>query len=320
MLTNPIPPSLDSLLPADMALRAEQIGVKKAHLSLLSLLVLSILAGAFIALGAVFATTTVAGAGGVLPYGITRLLSGVVFSLGLILVIVGGAELFTGNNLIIMAWASRKVSTALLVKNWLIVYVGNFLGAVGTAVLVFVAGQYAFGQGAVGAAALATATAKVGLGWWQALALGILCNGLVCLAVWLTFSARTTTDRILAIVPPIAAFVAAGFEHSIANMYFIPVALFIKAGAPAAFWTDIGRTALDYGSLTWGAFLFNNLLPVTLGNIIGGVLLVGVVYWFVYLRPLAAPAPAAQGKRDEQSTPVRASAEVSAEPVGNGRR
>jgi len=320
MFNNATPASLDSLLPVDMALKAEQIGVKKAHQQPVGLIVLSILAGAFIALGAVFATTTVAGAGGVLPYGVTRLLSGVVFSLGLILVIVGGAELFTGNNLIIMAWASRKVSTALLLKNWLIVYVGNFLGAVGTAALVFVAGQYAFGQGAVGAAALATATAKVGLGWWQALALGILCNGLVCLAVWLTFSARTTTDRILAIVPPIAAFVAAGFEHSIANMYFVPVALFIKAGAPAAFWADIGRTAADFGALTWGAFFFNNLLPVTLGNIIGGALLVGVVYWFVYLRHPAAPAPAAQGTRDEQPTPVRAPAELSAEPVGNGHR
>jgi formate transporter FocA len=321
MLNNTNPPALDSLLPADMALKAEQIGVKKAHLPPMGMFVLAVLAGAFIALGAVFATTTVAGASGVLPYGVTRLLSGVVFSLGLILVIVGGAELFTGNNLIIMAWASRKVSTALLLKNWLIVYLGNFVGAIGTAALVFVAGQYAFGQGAVGVAALSTATAKVTLGFWQALALGILCNGLVCLAVWLTFSARTTTDRILAIVPPIAAFVAAGFEHSIANMYFIPVALFIKAGAPAGFWANIGRTAADYGGLTWAAFFFNNLLPVTLGNIIGGTLLVGVVYWFVYMRHLAAPkpAPAAQGKRDEQPTPVRAPAEVSAEPVGNGR-
>jgi formate transporter len=320
MLTNPAVPALDSLLPADMALKAEQIGVKKAHLHPLGMFVLAVLAGAFIALGAVFATTTVAGAGGVLPYGITRLLSGVVFSLGLILVIVGGAELFTGNNLIIMAWASRKVSTGLLLKNWAIVYLGNFVGAVGTAALVFVAGQYAFGQGAVGAAALSAANAKVSLGFGQALALGILCNGLVCLAVWLTFSARTTTDRILAIVPPIAAFVAAGFEHSIANMYFVPVALFIKAGAPAAFWADIGRTAADYAALTWGGFFFNNLLPVTLGNIIGGTLLVGVVYWFVYLRHLAAPLPAAQGKRDEQPAPVRAPAEVSPEPVGNGHR
>jgi formate transporter FocA len=286
--------TLDALLPADMAVKAEQIGVRKAHLNPTSMFVLAILAGAFIALGAVFATTVSAGAGDKLTYGVTRLLSGLVFTLGLILVIIGGAELFTGNNLIVMAWASRKVSTGLLLKNWLIVYLGNFVGALGTAVLVYLGGQYAFGGGAVGAAALATANAKVGLTFVQALTLGILCNALVCLAVWLTFSARTTTDRLLAIIPPIAAFVAAGFEHSIANMYFIPIGLFIKAGAPDTFWTAIGKTAADFANLTWGNFILKNLLPVTLGNIIGGTLLVGAVYWFVYLRqvpPPAAPRP-----------------------------
>jgi formate transporter FocA len=277
-------PQLDALLPAEMASKAEQVGVKKAHLPALSMWVLAVLAGAFIGLGAVFSTTVASGAGG-LPYGLVRLAAGFVFSLGLILVIVGGAELFTGNNLIVMAWASGRVSTRLLLQNWVIVYLGNFAGAVATAALVFASGQYMFGQGAVGAAALATANSKAGLGFLQALLLGILCNALVCLAVWLTFSARTTTDRILAIVPPITAFVAAGFEHSIANMYFIPMGLFIKAGAPEAFWTAIGKTAADYGSLNWGNFLLNNLLPVTLGNIIGGAVLVGAVYWFVYLRP-----------------------------------
>ena len=276
--------TLDALLPPQMAAKAEQIGVKKAHSGPITLFVLAVLAGAFIALGAIFATTVVAGAGGALPYGVTRLLAGLVFSLGLILVIVGGAELFTGNNLIVMAWAGGKVSTALLLRNWLVVYLGNFVGSVGTAGLVFVSGQYAFGGGAVGAAALATANAKVNLGFVQAIALGVLCNALVCLAVWLTFSARTTTDRVLAIVPPIAAFVAAGFEHSIANMYFVPVGLFIKAGAPAAFWQAAGLEAASFASLTWGRFLVNNLLPVTLGNILGGTVLVGAVYWFVYLR------------------------------------
>ncbi len=276
--------NLDALLPAEMAAKAEQIGVKKAHLDVVSMFVLAMLAGAFIALGANFATTVIAGAGDKLPYGVTRLLAGVVFALGLILVVVGGAELFTGNNLIVMAWANRKVSTALLLQNWLVVYLGNFVGALGTALLVFFGNQYGQGGGAVGAAALATANAKTGLDFISAVALGILCNALVCLAVWLTFSARTTTDRILAIVPPIAAFVAAGFEHSIANMYFIPIGLFIKAGAPAAFWTAVGKTAADYPGLTWSNFIFNNLVPVTLGNLIGGVVLVGAVYWFVYLR------------------------------------
>lgn len=276
---------IDALLPAAMATKAEQVGVKKAHLDGISMFVLAVLAGAFIALGAVFATTVVAGAGDALPYGVTRLLAGLVFSLGLILVIVGGAELFTGNNLIVMAWANRKVSTALLLRNWVIVYLGNFVGSIGTAALVHFSGQFAFGKGAIGAAALATASGKVELGFLQAIALGILCNTLVCLAVWMTFSARTTTDKVLAIIPPISAFVAAGFEHSVANMYFIPVGLFIKAGAPTSFWASIGTSAVDYPGLTWGGFLFNNLLPVTIGNIIGGAILVGAVYWFVYLRP-----------------------------------
>jgi formate transporter FocA len=279
----------DALLPAEMAAKAEQIGVKKAHLPALSMLVLAVLAGAFIALGAVFATTVVAGTPA-LPYGVARLLAGLVFSLGLILVVVGGAELFTGNNLIVLAWANGKVSTRLLLQNWGLVYLGNFVGAVSTAGLVYLGGQYAFGQGSVGAAALATANAKAGEAFLPALVLGILCNALVCLAVWLSYSARTTTDRILAVVPPVAAFVAAGFEHSIANMYFIPVGLFIKAGAPAAFWEMIGKTPADFPALTWTNFFLGNLVPVTLGNIIGGAVLVGAVYWFVYLRGRAGQA------------------------------
>jgi formate/nitrite transporter len=245
---------IDSLLPADMAAKAEAIGVRKANLNVISMLALAVLAGAFISLGAVFATTLSAGSMPTntpdgasafstgLPYGVTRLLAGLAFSLGLILVIVGGAELFTGNNLIVMAWANRKVSTKLLLKNWVIVYLGNFVGSLGTAALMFLTAQYKFGNGAIGVTALSTANAKVGLDFVQALALGIMCNALVCLAVWLTFSARTTTDRILAIIPPITAFVAAGFEHSIANMYFIPIGLFIKAGAPESFWTMIHKT------------------------------------------------------------------------------
>jgi formate transporter FocA len=273
-----------------MAARAEQIGAKKAHANGLSLFVLSVLAGAFVALGAVFATTVSAGAAG-LPYGLVRLLVGLVFSLGLILVVVSGAELFTGNNLIVVAWASGKVGTGRLLGNWAIVYLGNFAGAAATAFLVYLSRQFTFGGGAVGAAALTTANTKVGFDFLQAVALGVLCNALVCLAVWMTYSARTTTDRILAVVPPVAAFVAAGFEHSIANMYFVPVALLIKAGAPASFWNAIGKTAADYPDLTWGRFLVNNLLPVTIGNIIGGALMVGVVYWFVYLRGAARGDP-----------------------------
>lgn len=276
--------SLDALIPAEMAAKAEQIGMRKARMNPASMFVLAVLAGAFIALGAIFSTTVVAGAGGVLPYGVTRVLAGLVFSLGLILVVVGGAELFTGNNLIVMAWASRKVSTLLMFQNWAIVYTGNFVGALLTAILMYFSGQFAFGQGAVGASVLSIANAKVTLSFGQAIVLGILCNALVCLAVWMTFSARTTIDRVIAVILPISAFVAAGFEHSIANMYFIPVALFVKAGAPESFWTAIGKTAADYPALTWPNFFVANLLPVTLGNIIGGAVLVGAVYWFVYLR------------------------------------
>ena len=284
---NPTPPpiSLDSLLPPEMAKKAENIGVNKVNIGPFRMLALAVLAGAFIALGAVFMTTVTAGASGVLPYGIARLLGGVAFCLGLILVVVAGAELFTGNNLIVMAWASRKVTTGKLLRNWLIVYFGNFVGAVLTAYGVYLSGQYAFGQGAVGLQALTIANAKVGLSFTQAVVLGVFCNALVCLAVWLCMSARTTTDRILSILFPISAFVAAGFEHSIANMYFIPVALFIKNGAPAEFWTNIGKTAADFSNVTWSNFFVANLLPVTIGNIIGGVLMVGLVYWFIYLRP-----------------------------------
>src|SRR5713226_5448458 len=223
---------MDALLPAEMAAKAEEIGVKKAGMDVWRMFVLAVLAGAFIALGAVFATTVAAGTSGTMPFGIARLCVGVAFSLGLILVIVGGAELFTGNNLIVMAWANRKVSTLQLLRNWVIVYLGNFVGALATAVLVYTSGQFTFGNGAVGSAALATAQAKVGLGFGQAVVLGILCNGLVCLAVWLSYSGRSTTDKILAIVPPIAAFVAAGFEHSVANMYLLSFALLTKFGAP----------------------------------------------------------------------------------------
>ena len=268
-----------------MAKKAENIGVNKVNIGPFRMLALAVLAGAFIALGAVFMTTVTAGASGVLPYGIARLLGGVAFCLGLILVVVAGAELFTGNNLIVMAWASRKVTTGKLLRNWLIVYFGNFVGAVLTAYGVYLSGQYAFGQGAVGLQALTIANAKVGLSFTQAVVLGVFCNALVCLAVWLCMSARTTTDRILSILFPISAFVAAGFEHSIANMYFIPIALFIKNGAPAEFWTNIGKTAADFSNVTWGNFFVANLLPVTIGNIIGGVLMVGLVYWFIYLRP-----------------------------------
>ncbi len=286
-INNPInnKPSFDALLPPAMATKAEDVGVAKATLGKWRVLALAVLAGAFIAMGAVFATTATAGAGGEMPFGIIKLMGGLTFCLGLILVIVAGAELFTGNNLIVMAWASRKVSTWQILRNWGLVYAGNFVGSIVTAGLMFFSGQYIFGGGAVGLNALNIAAAKVEFGFIQAILLGIFCNALVCLAVWLCMSARTTTDKILAIIFPITAFVAAGFEHSVANMYFIPMGLFIKSGAPSVFWESIGKSAADYASLTWGNFFIANLIPVTIGNIIGGVFMVGLAYWFIYLRP-----------------------------------
>ena len=205
-----------------------------------------------------------------------------MFGLGLILVILAGAELFTGNTLMVMAWAAGKLPLSTMLRAWTIVYIGNFIGAVGTALLVFLSGQYLAGHGAVAAVALKIAADKTALPFSQALFLGILCNVLVCLAVWLSLGARTTSGKVLAVVFPVSAFVAAGFEHSVANMYFIPLGLFVKAWGPAALWPQIGDAAA-YAGLTWPAF-FVSLIPVTIGNIIGGGALVGGVYWFIYLR------------------------------------
>lgn len=275
--------AIDALLPQQIAERAESIGIQKAQRDGLTLFVLGILAGAFIALGAMFATTVLAGADGVLPFGVSRLLAGTVFCLGLILVILGGAELFTGNALMVMAVAARKLTLAAMLRAWAIVYAGNFVGAVGTAVLVFLSGQYLAGQGSVASVALQLGLQKATLPFGQALFLGILCNVLVCLAVWLSLGARSTTDKVLAILFPVSAFVVAGFEHSVANMYVIPLALLIKAFAPDFLWTQLGALPAQYDALT-ALGLVRNLVPVTVGNVIGGGVLVGAVYWFVYLR------------------------------------
>ncbi len=273
---------IDALLPQEVAERAESVGVQKTQRDALTLFVLGILAGAFIALGAMFATTVLAGADGVMPFGVSRLLAGLVFCLGLILVVVGGAELFTGNTLMVMALAARRVTLMQMLRAWVIVYAGNFVGAVGTAALVFLSGQYLIGDGSVAAVAMKLGVQKATLPFDRALFLGILCNVLVCLAVWLSYAARSATDKVMVIIFPVSAFVVAGFEHSVANMYIIPLAMMIKAFAPAALLAKLGG-APPPDALTVGGFLFN-LIPVTIGNIIGGGVLVGAVYWFVFLR------------------------------------
>jgi formate/nitrite transporter len=205
-----------------------------------------------------------------------------VFSLGLILVVLGGAELFTGNTLMVMALAARKITLREMLRAWCIVYLGNLAGAFGTAVLVLLSGQYLSAKGDVAEVALSLAAVKIALPFHQALFLGILCNVLVCLAVWLSLGARGTADKILAVLFPVSPFVAAGFEHSVANMYIIPLGILIKAWAPPALWSQLSVSPIDLPLLTWPNFLWS-LVPVTIGNIIGGGVLVGAVYWFVYL-------------------------------------
>ena len=279
---SPVATVIDAMLPPEMALACEAAGAAKAGRDAVALVVLGLLAGAFIAFGAIFMTVVLTGAGD-LPWGVARLLAGIVFSLGLILVIVGGAELFTGDSLMIVACASRRITLAALIRAWILVYLGNIAGAIGTVLLAFLAGQHEFGGGAVGKTALAIASAKAALPTVQLFFLAVLCNVLVCLAVWMSFGARSTTDKVMVIVPPIAAFVAAGFEHSIANLYLLPYGLAIKAWASPEFWAAIGQTAADYPALTAGAAL-HNITVATLGNLVGGSLLVGGVYWFVHLR------------------------------------
>jgi formate transporter FocA len=270
-------------MPPAIAAKAADIGATKAAMDTFRTFTLSVLAGAFIGLGAAFATTVAAGAVD-LPFGVTRLLVGIVFSLGLILVVVAGAELFTGNNLIVMAWAERRIGARQVLRNWGLVYIGNLVGALATVLLVFAGQQYEFGAGSVGVSALSIAQAKSDLDFGQALALGALCNALVCLAVWLTYGARSLTDKVVGILFPISAFVALGFEHSVANMFFLPMGLLIKEYAPDEFWELAGAEAADYPDITLGNVVVDNLIPVTIGNVIGGSVMVGLVYWAVYLR------------------------------------
>lgn len=274
----------EALSPAEMAKKAADIGVKKTNLPIGQLTLLAILAGAYIALGGVFSTVVTTGAAD-LPYGVTRLLSGLAFSVGLIFVVIGGAELFTGNTLISIACVSRLVTFKSLLRNWVIVYIGNFIGAAFLALFIFLSREYTMAGGAWGLNALSIGNSKTGIAFIPALFSGILANTLVCLAVWLTYSCHTVSEKILAIIPPIATFVAAGFEHSVANMYFISLALMVKNWGGTAFFDSIGKTAADFPNLTLQNFFMMNLLPVTIGNIIGGAIVIGLTYWWIYLKP-----------------------------------
>jgi formate/nitrite transporter len=273
---------VEATLPPEMALACEATGVEKANRDIVKLVVLGVLAGAFIAFGAMFMTVVTTG-GGALPWGVVKLLGGLSFSLGLILVVVGGAELFTSDTLMIVAYASRRISAGSLLRAWLLVYAGNIIGAFGTAALVFLSGQHEFGGDAVGKTALALASTKAALPTLQVFFLAVLCNVLVCLGVWMSYGAKSLSDKVIVIVPAATAFVAAGFEHCIANLYFMSYGLAIKTWAGDTFWTGIGQGPEDYPSLTVGNAI-HNIAVATIGNLVGGSLMVGVVYWFAYLR------------------------------------
>jgi len=264
----------DAYSPADIARRVNDVGVAKAHLPITATAMLGVLAGAFIALGSLYYTLVASDA--TLGFAATRVLGGLVFSLGLVLVVVAGGELFTGNNLLAMAWADGTVSTRELLRNWLIALVANAVGAFGIALLVVASGYPQMNDGAVGVTAVKIAAAKATLPFWQAFVAGVLCNVLVCMAVWLTLAGRTVTDKVIAVVFPISAFVAAGFEHSVANMYFIPLGIFLRDTVDAA-----GIAGAD--RLDWTGYV-RNMVPVTLGNIVGGSGLVALVYHVIYKR------------------------------------
>lgn len=270
----------EALPPAEVARKAEVVGITKSKFDVLRTILLGILAGSFIGLGAMLCTLVITGSD--LPFGVTKLLGGVVFCLGLILVVVAGAELFTGNCLLVMAWFGGKISLIRLLRNWGLVYFANLVGSLILVGIMLATVQYSFHSNDVGATAVSIANSKVNLSFGSALARGILCNALVCLAIWLCFSARTVTDKILAILFPITAFVAAGFEHSIANMYFIPMGVWL-ASKPAVL-QAAGLSSADVANLTLHGFVVRNLIPVTIGNIIGGSIFVGAVYWVSYLR------------------------------------
>ena len=260
----------DAFSPKEIAERVETIGVTKARLPLMPMVMLGILAGAFIGMGALF--FVLISSDPTLGFAATRLLGGAAFSLGLILVVVAGAELFTGNNLQAMAWADGKLSTPELLRNWVIICCANFIGAAGLAVLVILSGHPQLNHGLIAEQYLKIAAAKCELPFWTALFRGVLCNILVCLAVWMAMAGRSVIDKAVAIIFPISAFVAAGFEHSIANMYFIPMGIFIKLS---------GQPSVQADAVNWLGFL-HNIIPVILGNIFGGSILVGLVYFIIY--------------------------------------
>lgn len=274
--------------PAEIQALIETAGVKKATLPTLPCFMLALVAGGSIGFGALYYCIVVSDSD--LSFAVSRVMGGTVFSLGLAIVMIGGAELFTGNNLIVMAWASGKISTAAVLRNWLIVYIGNFVGAAGLAVMVVFSHHLDMNGGRIALTVMTTAAAKISPDVITLFVKGVLCNLLVCLGVWLAYAGRSVTDKIAALVLPISAFVAAGFEHCVANMYFFSVAWLLSA-------LDLMPPGFD-GSTISAAGIAHNLIPVTLGNIVGGAGFVGFVYWAIYQKGLGTNStPASRDSR-----------------------
>lgn len=268
-----------SKTPPEIAEAFCETGRKKTELTLDRMFILAILAGVYIGFGVQLATTVGQDLVSTVGLGFSKFMEGAVFSVGLMLVVIGGAELFTGNNLVVVSCLGGKASLKRLLRNWVVVYIGNFVGAVLLVLIVFEGHLYTMGGNALGLKALSVANSKVNLTFLEALCRGIACNWLVCLSVWLAASSADTTGKILSCFFPIMAFVASGYEHSVANMYFIPMGIFLK-GVPSI----VAKSGLDLANLSWSGFILNNLIPVTIGNLIGGAFFVGVLYWYIYLR------------------------------------
>ncbi len=269
---------VDAFTPAEVAQKVKTLGVDKANMSVLPLLILSMMAGAFISFGAMYYTLVMTDPSA--AYGASKLLGGVAFSLGFILVVIAGGELFTGNNLIVMAWANQRITLLRLLKNWGLVYLGNAIGALVMVYLVFASGFLDGHHHAIGATALKLGLAKVDLTTTEAFVRGLFCNALVCLASWMVYASRTVMDKVIAVVFPISAFVAMGFEHCIANIFMIPLAIVASLNSDTVAVTGLGAEALHNLSTT--GFL-SNLVPVTLGNIFGGTIMVGMSLYVIYL-------------------------------------
>lgn len=265
-------PTTEALTPAQITQKAEDLGVTKTEMSFGRSFALSIMAGAFIAMGAMFFSLVVGDPA--LPFATQRVLGGFLFCLGLILVVVAGAELFTGNTMIVMTAASKRIKWSAVWKNWIVVFFGNFLGALVIVGLVFLSDMSAMNGGQVGQTMVSVAAGKMHADWLVLFAKGIMCNFLVCLGVWMAYASKTVADKILAVVFPITAFVACGFEHCVANMFFLPMgALLASCG--------IAPAGIDPASVNMLGALYNWSATVP-GNIVGGALMVGMMYWFIY--------------------------------------